>query len=672
MAGFNTAITGIRAATADLDVTGNNIANASTLGFKASRTEFADIYANAAVGSGAGTTAGSGVLVSDIAQDFSGGNVQFTENNLDLSIDGGGFFQLDDGRGGVTYTRSGAFELDKDGFIKSKSGEFLQGYGLDATGNRLPIKNLQISEKESPPKATSTMSLSFNIDEAKDANALISPYSRTEPSSYTFSHTVPTFDSLGNAHTLRYDMVEQKPVQQVTTYTTPNPFVSATVSGVTVALADFAAPTPPNPDGSLSANAATLVNLQTADPRIADVRYTANPTNTMQVIYKSEATEYGKLFVTGLTSEVASQKASNEVHNFTLGGDNTNPLPAGLAIAVGANAQFEIAGETITLNGGVSGLTQAQAAAAILAKEADILTANPNIKSITYSGTATTNGNLVITYKEASGNVPDNEAQFKYLSGSNVLTGAAPAAGTVYAASSASQGDNSYQGVYRMYSYLNPLGQQPVALDIGKAPDPGAGAAANSTEIGPVIIKFKPSSGVLESVNGNTVPTGVGSTVPKLTVKGADPANPATNVELDLTGTSQFASEQIVRSESQNGYAKGDLTGVSFNSNGEMVASYSNNQNTKLGVVAVASFENQAGLQNVGNTQWAATNDSGNAVLNPPGTGLNGSLRSKALESSNVDLSSELVKLIEAQRNFQASSKTLETMNTVTQNILQI
>ena len=93
MAGFNTAISGIRAATAALDVTGNNIANASTTGFKSSRTEFADIYATAAIGSGASNSPGSGVLVSDIAQDFSGGNVQFTNNNLDLSIDGSGFFQ---------------------------------------------------------------------------------------------------------------------------------------------------------------------------------------------------------------------------------------------------------------------------------------------------------------------------------------------------------------------------------------------------------------------------------------------------------------------------------------------------------------------------------------------------------------------------------------------------
>ena len=103
-----------------------------------------------------------------------------------------------------------------------------------------------------------------------------------------------------------------------------------------------------------------------------------------------------------------------------------------------------------------------------------------------------------------------------------------------------------------------------------------------------------------------------------------------------------------------------------------MIATFSNSQSKNLGTVAIATFENQAGLQPSGNTQWQATSYSGEPVLNPPGSGLNGSLRSSALESSNVDLSAELVKLIEAQRNFQASSKTLETLNTVTQNILQI
>ncbi|MGB1192445.1 MAG: flagellar hook-basal body complex protein, partial [Pseudomonadales bacterium] len=88
---FNTALTGLRAATSDLNVTGNNIANASTVGFKQSRAEFADVYASSVVGGGTNAI-GNGVRVSDVSQQFSQGNISFTENALDLAINGGGFF----------------------------------------------------------------------------------------------------------------------------------------------------------------------------------------------------------------------------------------------------------------------------------------------------------------------------------------------------------------------------------------------------------------------------------------------------------------------------------------------------------------------------------------------------------------------------------------------------
>jgi len=178
MAGFSTAVTGLKASTTMLDVAGNNIANASTVGFKSSRTEFGDIYATAVVGAGSSNTPGSGVTVTDIAQDFSAGTIEFTNNNLDLAINGSGFFQLDDGQGGVTYTRAGAFELDKEGYIVSKNGKYLQGYGLDSDGNRLPIDNMAVTEKESPPKATESIDLSFNIDARADASSLLPTYDK--------------------------------------------------------------------------------------------------------------------------------------------------------------------------------------------------------------------------------------------------------------------------------------------------------------------------------------------------------------------------------------------------------------------------------------------------------------------------------------------------------------
>jgi flagellar hook protein FlgE len=677
MAGFNTAISGIRAASKALDVTGNNIANASTTGFKASRTEFADIYANAAIGSGSSNVAGSGVLVSDIAQDFSGGNAQFTNNNLDLSIDGSGFFQLDDGRGGVTYTRDGSFELDKDGFIVSKNGSNLQGYGVDETGNRLPISDLRVAEKESPPKATETMALAFNIDEAKDANALIVPYDRTESGSMTFSTTVGTFDSLGNEHTIRYDMVEMQSKKEVHTFEHPTDG-AFDVSGFTITSpTDFV-------DGHLdnAAGNTLLDDLQAIDPRIFDVEYdTSGATNVVRVIMKSEATDYGDLvvspIVTGagaLENEAVSLIDSNESHSFNIqDGSGVGPDPIGSYVVP---QQFEIAGVPFSFAAAPgAALTKEDIANEIIAKETQIRDNDPNIESISFDSAT---DQLTFTFKADSGNVSNTSLNISQTAGSffGATAGAVGDVGaivpTAAGVGSVIEGDNSYQGVYRLYAYLNPLGQRPEALDIGKLLDPGESGTANQTEIGAVIVRFNPSNGILTEINGEDVPSGTEAEAPKITIKNADPADNSTEITLDLTGTTQFANEQIVKSQSQDGYTKGDLTGVSFTSNGEMIATFSNNQNTTLGIVAVATFENQAGMQPTGNTQWIATNASGDPVLNPPGSGLNGSLRSSALESSNVDLSSELVQLIESQRNFQASSKTLETLNTVTQNILQI
>src|ERR1700712_1300974 len=102
---FNTALSGLRAANQDLSVTGNNIANASTTGFKESRTEFGDVYANSILGTGS-RTPGSGVIVNSIAQQFSQGNINITNNSLDLAINGNGFFVVKN-QGTPSYTRAG-------------------------------------------------------------------------------------------------------------------------------------------------------------------------------------------------------------------------------------------------------------------------------------------------------------------------------------------------------------------------------------------------------------------------------------------------------------------------------------------------------------------------------------------------------------------------------------
>jgi len=109
---IRTAISGLSAAQTDLATTANNIANASTTGFKASRAEFADLFSAGA----AGLEAGTGVRVSGVVQNFSQGDLAATGRDLDLGINGNGFFVVQTKEGDSAYTRAGAFQLDRDGY----------------------------------------------------------------------------------------------------------------------------------------------------------------------------------------------------------------------------------------------------------------------------------------------------------------------------------------------------------------------------------------------------------------------------------------------------------------------------------------------------------------------------------------------------------------------------
>lgn len=644
MAGFSTAVTGLKASTTMLDVAGNNIANASTVGFKSSRTEFGDIYATAVVGAGSSNTPGSGVTVTDIAQDFSAGTIEFTNNNLDLAINGSGFFQLNDGQGGVTYTRAGAFELDKEGFIVSKNGKFLQGYGLDDQGNRLPIGNMAVMEKESPPKPTENIRLSFNIDARADSSTLLPTYNKDEPGSFTWTTTDRTFDSLGNEHTIKYNFAEQRPVRQVSVYEVDGgPY---TISGVTVAAGDFTG-------GVLDPTSTAYTQLAQADKRI-DLSSVALNGTTLSFELNAWATDSGDLVVTDGTGALAQTNTETEDRY-----RDANEVRVYNINAATAEGTVVIAGQEIQVAAADANATNL--AGLIATNEARILERNPAIESVTATVSTTNPDEIVLSirYKAEEGNIPDNPTD-PYP----VVVPVSGTATTIAADPDASQeGDNSFMGYYRMYAYLN----NEELLDIGKKQDPGEGTL---TEPGPILIRFNPTNGLLREINGEAFTAS--AQVPSITIKGADPANDLTEIRLDLTGATQFASSSIVKASQQDGYTKGDLIGVTFSGSGEMIASFSNGQNQALGVVALATFENQAGLQPSGDTEWIATLDSGDAILNPPGTGLNGTLRSAALEASNVDLAEELVKLIEGQRNFQANSKTLETMNAITQNILQI
>ena len=193
---FRIALSGLNAASADLRVIGNNVANASTTGFKKSRTEFADIYAASTLG-GSSNAIGSGVKISSVKQEFSQGNIDFTSNNLDMAISGDGFFRMNEG-GTIQYSRAGSFGVDRDGFVVNGESQRLTGYQADAAGNITgALGDIQLSTQDLAPNATTLVNLTANLDSSQAAPGVA--FDKDDATTYNHSTSLSTYDSRGNA-----------------------------------------------------------------------------------------------------------------------------------------------------------------------------------------------------------------------------------------------------------------------------------------------------------------------------------------------------------------------------------------------------------------------------------------------------------------------------------------
>jgi len=418
---FTIALSGLNAASSDLRVIGNNVANSSTTGYKSSRAEFADIFASSNLGVTANAI-GAGVRVSSVTQQFTQGNISFTDNNLDLAISGQGFFRLND-NGTTAYTRAGAFGVDRDGYVVNGQSQRLTAFQADNNGNITGgLGDLQLSTGDLPPQASSSVTMSANLDSTQAA--VTAPFDRTDPTTYNNSTSVTVYDSLGN------------PLLMTTYY-----------------------------------------------------QKQAAPANSWdQYAYITEPD--------GTVNEM---------------------IPAG----------------------GVSG--------------------DPVVMTFNNSGS---------------------------------LTGVVPNTGSPTVANYAA-----------------------VALGTG---------AANLT---------------------------------------------VTNT---LANVTQFGSAFAVTALDQDGFSTGRLSGVDIGETGIVTARYTNGQSRTLAQVAMANFTNPTGLRQLGDTTWVETFDSGVPLVSAPGSGSQGLLQSGALESSNVQITEQLVNMITAQRNFQANAQVISTADTITQTIINI
>ncbi|WP_309674168.1 flagellar hook protein FlgE [Pseudomonas sp.] len=207
---FNIGLSGLYAANKQLDVTGNNIANVATTGFKSSRAEFEDVYSATKLGSGS-KTIGNGVRLANVSQQFTQGDVNNTGNVLDMGINGSGFFVLSE-NGSLSYTRAGTFKVDKDGYVTNSDGSArLQGYGVDANGKILNgvLTDLRIDTSNLAPKNTSTVSSTINLNStAPVIDQVATPFDPSKEASFTKQFSTPIYDTQGNSHIMDQYMVK--------------------------------------------------------------------------------------------------------------------------------------------------------------------------------------------------------------------------------------------------------------------------------------------------------------------------------------------------------------------------------------------------------------------------------------------------------------------------------
>ncbi len=200
--GFQQGLSGLNAASKSLEVAGNNVANASTVGFKQAQAQFADMYANSMNRSG-NSPVGIGVSVADVRQQFTQGNITTTNNPLDIAVNGDGFFRMVSSIGNNTpmYGRNGQFQLDKNGYIinPSENGAFLTGLAAGvAGGDPTPI---QINTASIPATLTTAGTDKLNLDSRKAV--IVTPFNAADSTTYSDTTGMTVYDSLGNTHNIQ-------------------------------------------------------------------------------------------------------------------------------------------------------------------------------------------------------------------------------------------------------------------------------------------------------------------------------------------------------------------------------------------------------------------------------------------------------------------------------------
>ncbi|MFK8017260.1 MAG: flagellar hook protein FlgE [Gammaproteobacteria bacterium] len=281
---FRIALSGLNAASADLGITANNIANANTYGFKESRGEFSEVYA-AGTASLSTSISGSGVRLTGVSQTFSQGNTDFTNNALDLAIAGEGFFRMSD-NGSAVYTRAGNFSLDREGFLVNPQGAKLQGFPItdSDTVNSGLLEDLRVVVGTSAPQETTNADIGINLP-ADAPVPTATPFDPINPDSYNQTTSTTVYDSLGAPHTQSFYYVKEPADNTWLAYT----FIDNQQIGTPETVVF-------DQDGLLQTPASGLITLDPFDPGNG-----AAPIN--MTLNLNDSTQYGDQFAVNNLSQ---------------------------------------------------------------------------------------------------------------------------------------------------------------------------------------------------------------------------------------------------------------------------------------------------------------------------------------------------------------------------------
>lgn len=554
---FGISVSGIKNSQKHIDVTSNNIANTNSYGFKKSRAEFADVYANS-IYSNSKTASGMGVVNTVVSQQFTQGSLSGdTGNPLDMAIQGNGFFVLKgNDSDSLSFTRNGAFQLDKEGYIVTATGEYLQGWDVndDGTATSLDLngtKKLQLPSDTGAPQMSTNIGIGVNLPADKKAyevptNITADPWGK--------HNTAGDF----TADKIQYG-INRKPDGTVSAQPTDDSFKQYFVNFDPKNSSTYHASTSQTIHDSLGGAHTLTYYMIKMGPDAPDSN------NTVWNVIP---------FVDGTPVDVAMQGKENPV---------VMTVPNGNSSVSGAN----FFGFQVTFKPNGEFLSQIPSKIELV---------NPAVANPPQGQTGLTN-----SLREK-------------LFGVN---GAANNAG-------GSINNTNYYDV--TFEVQDPKNKKPL---------------------------FK-GDGSLHSSIG----------------QGVDPLQ---NLHISFKATQYGSSNfQVTGAPTNDGYATGILTGMSVDENGVIQCEYSNGRLLQIGKVAMADFANTQGLSKIGDTQWKQSISSGEAIAKEANTGSAGSIKGSNLELSNVDLTSELVELITAQRNYQANAQSLQTNNTVMDSILNI